>query len=498
MTTLLEIYSLSKGFPGVQALKGVQFELRRGEIHALMGENGAGKSTLIKVLTGVYTRDEGRIHMDGQLVNAESPQEAEQAGISTVYQEVNLIPDLSVAENIALGRQTKKWGLLNWSELKCRARKALARLELELDVDAPLSSYSLANAQMVAIARALDVQAKLLILDEPTSSLNEKEVAELFRVMRQLREQGTSILFVTHFLEQVYEVCDRISVLRNGEHVGTWPTVELNEKKLISKMLGREVVFQESQSKVATERGGPAFLRAEQLGRRGQIYPVDLELRSGEAMGLAGLLGSGRTELARLFFAADSADSGTLTIDSERCQLHEPRTAIRKGIAFLSEDRKSEGIFPDLSIRENLCIALQAVRGLFRPLSRKEQERLTQSAIEKLKIKTPNGEVMIKNLSGGNQQKVLLARWLIMEPRLLILDEPTRGIDIGAKVEIETIISESREKGMALLFISSDLEELVRNCQRIAVMRDRKKVGELEGESISTHDILHLIAEASA
>jgi galactofuranose transport system ATP-binding protein len=500
---LLESQGISKRFPGVQALDGVNFSVRRGEIHALMGENGAGKSTLIKVLTGVYPRDNGHVLLDGQTIDPRSPKVAEQLGISTVYQEVNLIPHLSVAENICLGREPLRFGMIHWKAMARRATAALARLDLKLDVWQELSSCSIAIQQMVAIARALDTSAKLLILDEPTSSLDAREVEELFSVMRRLRDEGLGIVFVTHFLDQVYEVTDRITVLRDGRLVGTFITAELPRLQLVSKMIGKEVTQDAKHpSLLAANQKQPnfegvPFVEARGLGRSGSIGPVNLKIRRGEVVGLAGLLGSGRTETARMLFGIDRADAGQVLLEGKPLHLRSPRSAIRAGFAFTSENRKSEGIIPDLSVRENIILAMQGVRGPWRALPRVLQEQIAERFIKALGIKTPSTEQSISKLSGGNQQKVLLARWLANQPRLFMLDEPTRGIDVGAKAEIEKLISALCEQGMSILFISSELEEVVRTCDRVFVLRDRQMVGELAGDEVSEQVIMHTIASSA-
>jgi simple sugar transport system ATP-binding protein len=460
-----------------------------------MGENGAGKSTLIKVLTGVHTPDAGEIEFNGRRIAPRWPREAEGIGISTVYQEVNLVPAMSIADNILLGRQPTLFGALRSGEMRRRAETALGRLGLKVDVRRSLGSCSLAVQQMVAIARALDIKARLLILDEPTSSLDEREVECLFDIMRRLREQGMAILFVTHFLNQVYAVSDRITVLRNGGFVGEYRTAELPRLQLISAMLGR--TFEEAQHlkgpvEVAT---GEPLLEAKGIAKRGLLNSIDVEIRSGEVVGLAGLLGSGRSETAKLLFGIEKPDSGELYIQGKPTSIDSPRSAIRKGFAFSSENRKSEGIVPHLSVRENIILAMQANRGVFRLLSVSEQRSLSEHYIRALNIKTPSPEAAIQNLSGGNQQKVLLARWLALQPRLIMLDEPTRGIDVGAKVEIEKLVHSLRAKGMAVLFISSDLEEIVRTCERVVVLRDRAKIGELSGADVQPNRIMQLIAQ---
>ena len=493
---IVRLSNVTKSFQGVKALDTVELTLRPGEIHALMGENGAGKSTLIKVLTGVHAPDSGLIEFENRPIHPRSPREAEAAGISTVYQEVNLIPTLSIADNILLGRQPQRFGLLQKRALKQRAAAALSRLGLKLDVGRMVGSCSMAVQQMVAIARALDIQAKVLILDEPTSSLDEREVEFLFSILRQLRAEGLAILFVTHFLDQVYAVSDFITVLRNGQFVGEYRASELPRLKLIGAMLGRS--FEELQHlrevpKPATNRN--VYLQARGLGKRGLMPPFDLDLAAGEILGLAGLLGSGRTETAKLLFGIETADQGSLKIAGQPVSVRSARQAIRHGLAFCSEDRKSEGLIPHLSVRENLILAMQASRGALRLLARKEQKRLAEHYITALKIKTPGAETPIQNLSGGNQQKVLLARWLSLQPKLIILDEPTRGIDVGAKAEIEKLVLSLRTQGMAVLFISSDMEEIVRVCERVTVLRDRKQVGELSGGDIQVNRIMNVIAQ---
>ncbi|MCG3126996.1 MAG: Fructose import ATP-binding protein FruK [Phycisphaerae bacterium] len=492
---LLEARGLSKSFPGVRALDRVDFNVRRGEIHALMGENGAGKSTLIKLLTGVHARDEGSVRLDGEMIRPASPRQAEALGISTVYQEVNLVPHLSIAENIGLGREPTRLGLIRWREVRRRARAALARLELDLDVARELGGCSIAVQQLVAIARALDMRAKLLILDEPTSSLDADETAELFLVMRRLRDAGLGIVFVTHFLDQVYQVADRITVLRDGRLVGEYEAASLSRLELVGRMVGREF----SAERAAPDRakagaGGQPLLDAQQLSRRGAVDRVDLSVQRGEVVGLAGLLGSGRTEIARLLFGIDRATHGGIAIEGRPVRIRSPRDAVRHGLAFTPENRKADGIVPHLSVRENIVLALQARQGIWRRISRARQEQLARRFIDVLRIRTPSPSTPVASLSGGNQQKVLLARWLATDPKLLILDEPTRGIDIGARAEIERLIDELRGEGRGVLLISSELEELVRACGRLVVLRDRRKVAELVGADVSENAVMEAIA----
>ncbi|MET9378082.1 sugar ABC transporter ATP-binding protein [Streptomyces sp. NPDC002992] len=516
-SAVLELRGVRKEFPGVVALDGVDLRLFPGEVHALMGENGAGKSTLIKVLTGVHPSDGGTFTLDDEELRITGPLQAQQAGISTVYQEVNLCPNLSVAENILIGREPRRFGLIDWPELRRRARALVRDLGLDLDIDvtAPLNSHSLAVQQLVAIVRAVDISAKVLVLDEPTSSLDRDEVRQLFAVMRRLRDKGVAILFVTHFLDQVYDICDRVTILRNGGLEGEYAIGDLSRVELVQRMIGGELVELDALSdavrtgagegaatgdRAAADADGTvagdggtgeaagqeAFLRAEGLARRGSIAPFDLDVHAGEVVGLAGLLGSGRTEVARLFFGADQSDEGTLSVEGRPTVLRTPRAAIARKIAFCSEDRKGEGLVGELTVRENLVLALQAARGWARPLSRSRQDELTRHWISALDIRPANPETQVRNLSGGNQQKVLLARWLLTDPKLLILDEPTRGIDIGAKAEIQRLVRRLSGDGMAVLFISAELEEVLRLSHRVGVLRDHSLVTTLTNDGTLT------------
>ncbi|USX29108.1 sugar ABC transporter ATP-binding protein [Oxalobacteraceae bacterium OTU3CINTB1] len=505
---VLELRGISKAFPGVQALSGVALNLYPGEVHTLMGQNGAGKSTLIKVLTGVYAPDQGEILLDGQAIYPTSTLDAQNLGISTVYQEVNLCPNLSVAENIFIGRYPRKFGGIDWRGMQQQATELLERMRIRIDVTMPLAHYPLAIQQMVAISRALLVSAKVLILDEPTSSLDEKEVDLLFSVLRGLREQGMSILFVTHFLDQTYAISDRITVMRNGEREGEYACADLSRLELVNKMVGAPAAATPDAAPASPAASNDAiaaapsklkaFLSARGLGRKGALAPMDIELREGELLGLAGLLGSGRTEAARLLFGADKADSGAISIDGKEHSFNSPRDAIAAGIGFCSEDRKHEGAILDLSVRENVILALQARMGLTRAIPLKRQQQLAEEYVKALGIKTASIETPIGTLSGGNQQKVLLARWLATEPKMLILDEPTRGIDVRAKQEIMDYVVKLCRKGMSILFISSELPEVLRCSDRIVVMRDRKTGGEYPRGALDETSVLHVIAAEGA
>ncbi|MGX6443626.1 sugar ABC transporter ATP-binding protein [Neobacillus sp. K501] len=493
---LIKAVGISKSFPGVKALSNVNFHLRRGEIHSLMGENGAGKSTLIKVLTGVHEKDEGSFYLEGKPINPVSPLDAQRLGISTVYQEINLCENLSVAENIFIGREPKKRGRIDWKEMNHLAEKILSeRLKINIDVTKILSSYSTAIQQMVAIARAVDISSGVLILDEPTSSLDKNEVKQLFEVMKKLKNEGMGIVFISHFLDQIYEITDRITILRNGEQIGEYLTKEISRTELVSKMIGREWGEDTNKKNKNIRNEQQVFVSGQNLGRRGMISPIDFSLRKGEILGLAGLLGSGRTEFAKVLFGIEKADQGILKIDHQQIRTMTPKAAVDHGLSFCPEDRKVEGIVNDLSIRENIILGLQTKRGMFKYIPMKEQREIAQKYIELLNIKTPNMEERIENLSGGNQQKVILARWLATDPKLLILDEPTRGIDVGSKTEIRKLIMDLAAQGISILFISAELEEMVACCDRVIVLRDRKKIGELNRDEMSESRIMDMIAE---
>ena len=493
---LLEMRGICKYFPGVRALENVDFTLRAGEIHALVGENGAGKSTLIKVLTGVHPKDGGEIRMEGQPIAPTSPLDAQKHFISTVYQEVNLCPNLTVAENIFIGREPKKHGMIDWKSVNRRSAELLKRLNLgNVDVTRTLDSYSVAVQQMIAIARAVDVQAKVLILDEPTSSLDENETQRLFAVVRDLKKQGLGIIFVSHFLDQIYDLCDRVTVLRNGELVGEYELESLPRVELISKMIGKELGDIQNMEKNVSAAGDEVLIQAEGLTAFGRISDFNLQIHKGEVIGFAGLLGSGRTETAELLFGVAKPEKGTLKMNGQPVHFSSPFDAMQHKVAFCPEDRKVQGIIGDLSVRENIIIGLQAKKGIWSHIPMKEQQRIADEYIKLLQIKVSSPEQLIKNLSGGNQQKAIIARWLVTQPDLLILDEPTRGIDIGTKTEIQKMVIQlAREKHMSIVFISSEIDEMTRTCTRLAVLRDRRKVAELTGDNINSDRVMAAIA----
>lgn len=496
--TVLEMRNIHKSFPGVRALQAVDFTLCEGEIHALMGENGAGKSTLIKVLTGVYEKDEGQIFIKGKegAVAIRSPQEAQKNGISTVYQEITLCPNLTVAENMFIGRTND--ATMNWKKINEDTETILKSLDIPATATQQLSNCSIAVQQMIAIARAVDMECKVLILDEPTSSLDEQEVAKLFKVMRDLKARGVGIIFVTHFLDQVYEVCDKITVLRDGQLVGEYEIKDLPRVQLVAKMLGKEL---DDMSEIKGEQAAyqeadaaTAVFEAEGLFSDAGIKPFDFHINKGEVNGFTGLLGSGRSECVRAIFGADRVLGGTVKKNGKTIKIQKPIDAMRQGIAYLPEDRKIDGIVGDLSVRDNIILATQVLKGFFKPFSKAEAIKFADEYIKLLEIKTASTETPIKSLSGGNQQKVILARWLLTHPEYLILDEPTRGIDVGTKIEIQKLVLKLASEGMSVTFISSELDEMLRTCSRLVVMRDRKVVGELSGEDLTQSKVMGTIA----
>lgn len=495
---ILQMKDIDMFFPGVKALKHAQFNLKKGEIHSLMGENGAGKSTLVKVLTGVYHKTGGTIFYDGHQIEPESPLQSQQIGISTVYQEVNLCANLTVAENIYIGREPRgKYGQIDWKTMNQKARELLKNeLGLDLEVDRVLNFYPVAVQQMIAIARAIDTQCKILILDEPTSSLSDRETERLFAIMRKLKAQGISIIFISHFLEQIYTICDRITILRDGEYVGEYECAHLERIQLISKMMGKEV--DENQIESNVDKSIPQDSNVIETSHAvvdGKVKDLTMNIKKGEVVGFAGLLGSGRTEIADMIFGLTPLSSGEIKVDGVSVKIKSPMDQMKNRIAFCPEDRKVAGIIGDLSVRENIILAMQAKDGMFKHTPMSKQRELADKYIELLRIKVSDREQLIKNLSGGNQQKVIIARWLATKPNLLILDEPTRGIDVGTKSEIEALsVKLAKEQGMSVVFISGEMGEMVRTCSRVLIIRDHEKINELNGDEISTAHIMQAIA----
>ncbi|MDQ3809164.1 MAG: sugar ABC transporter ATP-binding protein, partial [Chloroflexota bacterium] len=475
---------IGKTFPGVVALQDAWLTVSRGEVHALVGQNGAGKSTLIKVLTGAYRRDTGSVTFDGRAVDFHTPHEAQANGISTIYQEVNLVAYRSLAENIFMGREPRRFGLIDWKRMNSEAADILGRLGIHPDVSRPLNAFNVAIQQMVAIARAVSFRSRLVVMDEPTSSLDEREVETLFEVIRHLKTDGVSVIFVSHRLDELFAVCDRVTIMRDGRTVESRAMRDITRLELVARMLGKDLTevrrvgqtgFATAEHRATDER----LVDAHDLRRGRALRGASVSVRTGEIVGLAGLLGSGRTETGRAIFRADPIDSGEVHVRGKRVHFAGPADAIQAGIGFSPEDRKTDGIVPHMSVRENLTLAALPMLARHGIVDRARQRRIVDQFIQRLGIKTAGPEQKVRELSGGNQQKVLLARWLCLNPRLLILDEPTRGIDVGAKREIQALINELAEQGLGVLMISSELEELIEGCDRVVVLRDGQTVAEL-------------------
>ena len=492
---LVEIKDVSKHFPGVKALDHVSLSIRRGEVHALSGENGAGKSTLIKILTGVYTYDEGSIIFDGSPVAFKSTNESQKAGIGSVYQELNMIPYLSVAENIYIGDYPMGKTGIEWKELYENAQNQLDSLNIDVDAKKQLNELSTAQQQMVSIVRAVSRDCKLIILDEPTSSLDTKEVKTLFSLVRQLKEKGVAFIFITHRMEEIYQICDRITVLKDGHFIGTYQAEDLNQYQLVTLMVGREITQQRKQTYFSPEKDQNYVVEVRNLAKKPKVKDVSFGIPRGEIVGLAGLLGSGRTEVAEMLFGSEMPDAGEILYEGILQKNISPTKAVRAGLAFCTENRRLDGIVPNMSVKNNIVLAcMKQISRLGFVISRKRLA-LVNRYIEELRIKTPTPEQRIRNLSGGNQQKTLLARWMATNPKLIILDEPTRGIDVGAKQEVERLVQQIASQGIGVLLISSEIPELVRNCDRVIVLREGEQVGELAGAQISEEAIMQIIAQ---
>ena len=492
----LELRDISKSFGSVQANDHVDLTLRKSEILAILGENGSGKTTLMNMIYGIYYPDEGHIFVNGKEVTIRSPKDSYELGIGMVHQHFKLVDVLTAAENIVLGLPGK--GKLDMKRITEDIQKLADKYGFELDLSQKIYEMSVSQKQTVEIIKMLYRGARILILDEPTSSLDEQEVTKLFGLMRDLKARGVGIIFVTHFLDQVYEVCDKITVMRDGSLVGEYAIKDLPRVQLVSKMLGKELddlsdIKGEQPTEQKTENGEPLFETKDLCSDAG-IKPFDFYIKKGEVNGFTGLLGSGRSECVRAIFGADRVIGGTVKKNGKQVKINKPLDAMRCGIGYLPEDRKRDGIVGDLSVRENIILALQVLRGFFHPISKAEANKFADEYIKLLDIKTASAETPIKSLSGGNQQKVILARWLLTHPEYLILDEPTRGIDVGTKVDIQKLVLKLASEGMSVTFISSETDEMLRTCSRLVVMRDRKVVGELSGEDLTQTKIMSTIA----
>jgi ribose transport system ATP-binding protein len=499
---VLEVESVSKSFPGVRALQEVSLRLAPGEVRALVGENGAGKSTLIKVMTGVYQADAGEVRFGGRPVRFASPLEAQQAGISTIYQEVNLVPLMSVARNLFLNREPRRFGLIDTATMRRQAREILREYGVEVNVSRPLRALGLGAQQMVAIARAVQVDARVVVMDEPTSSLEPREVETLFNVIRRLQARGIAIVYVSHRLDELYRICDRVSVLRDGRLVHDGELADLDRLRLVALMLGREMTDVRVHGATAFgadhDAAGPAVLRATGLTRRHQLDGVTIDIRRGEVVGLGGLLGSGRSETAKAVVGDLKVDAGQVEIDGEPLRRHSTPAAIKAGVVMLPEDRKSEGIIPNLSVRENIVLAALPRLSRLGLVSKAKQDAIVATFMDRLKIKASSPEQKVSELSGGNQQKVMLARWLCLHPKVLLLDEPTRGIDVGAKAEVQAVIDELARDGLGVLLISSEIEELLEGSDRVVVLKDGQVVGELAGADLAEDTLMNTLAAGPA
>ncbi|MFL5760711.1 MAG: sugar ABC transporter ATP-binding protein [Thermomicrobiales bacterium] len=496
---LLVMEGISKSFPGVVALDNAWLRVGRGEAHAVVGQNGAGKSTLVKILNGAYRRDAGTISFDGQTVDFHTPRQAQDSGVSTIYQEINLVGFRSVAENIFMGREPRRFGFINWRKMNRKASDLLATLSVHVDVRQPLMSYNVAHQQMVAIARALSFNAKLVVMDEPTSSLDDREVEVLFQTIRHLTTSGVSVILISHRLDELFQVCDRVTIMRDGKTVEEREIASITKLELVASMLGKELIEVRREGATGfTERrrkpGEKELLEAENLQRGRELQGASVSIHSSEIVGLAGLLGSGRTEVARCIFGADPIDSGTIRFNGKVASFKTPVDAIKAGIGLCSEDRKADGIIPFMSVRENLTLAALPALASHGVIDRAKQREIVDRFVKRLGIRASGPEQKIRELSGGNQQKVLLARWLCMNPKLLILDEPTRGIDVGAKAEIQQLIDELADQGLGVLMISSEIEEIIEGCDRVTVLRDGRTATKLEGVQINQQAIMTAMA----
>ncbi|EGK07417.1 sugar ABC transporter ATP-binding protein [Kroppenstedtia eburnea] len=486
---LLEMTQIQKSFSGVQVLTDAGFSLDRGEVHALMGENGAGKSTLMKILGGIYRKDGGRVMVSGVERDISNPREATGLGIAMIHQELNLIPHLSVMENLFLGREFVfgRTGWIRWNRMKAEAKKWLEQLEMDLDPSVQTGDLSVGQQQMVEIAKALSLEAKILVLDEPTAALTNREIESLFNVIRSLKKQGVGMIYISHRMEEIFEICDRITVMRDGETVGTRISSETDMNELVRMMVGREIKNRYPRNPVPP---GEERLSVEGLTRKGEVKDVTFSIRQGEIVGLAGLMGAGRTETADLLFGIRKPDGGTIRIDGQEVRIRRPEDAIRHGIAYVTEDRKQEGLVLPLSVRENLSLPNLPSLSSWGVIHRQKEARLTEETVKTLSVKTSGPEQEIRTLSGGNQQKVVIGKWLATSPRVLILDEPTRGVDIGAKEEIYRLMDRLAREGLAILLISSDLPEVLGMSDRVLVMHEGRVTGRFEKGEATQENVM--------
>lgn len=487
---MIEMRNISKAFSGNQVLNNVQFDIVKGEIHALMGENGAGKSTLMKILTGIYTRDNGEIRVQGKLVEFKNPNEAEDAGIAVIHQELNILPDLTVCENLFLGREKTygKTAILKNSEMRKEATASLAELGLDIDVDTPARELSVGKQQIIEIAKALSTNAEVIIMDEPTAALTDREITTLFEMIRKLQNKGVAFVYISHRMEEIFAICDRITILRDGEYVATENVNETSFEKVVQLMVGRELGerFPQRNAVIGKEK-----IVVSGLTRKGYFEDVSFKVYAGEVVGLAGLMGAGRTEVVQTLFGYYQLSSGSIQIDGKQVTIRNPREAIRHGIGYVSEDRKSEGLITDFTVSENMSLP-NLVRLSSNGFMQKDKEQsLVTDMIQRLRIRTSGGTQQVKSLSGGNQQKVVIAKWLGINPQVLILDEPTRGVDVGAKKEIYSIMNELAERGVAIILVSSELPEIMGLADRVLVLHEGRLKATIEKQDMTQERIMH-------
>lgn len=484
----LQMKGITKEFPGVLALNNVDFNLKEGEVHALIGENGAGKSTLIKILSGAHQMDRGEIFINNKKVAIQNPRHAQELGISVIYQELNLVPYLSVYENIFLGREhMRNKYFIDHKENKLKAKALLEALEIKIDLEQTVAELSVAQQQMIEVAKALSMNANIIVMDEPTSALGNREIEQLFKTIKKLKSRGISIIYISHRLEELWEIADRVTVLRDGQYVATSDLKAMTKDELIKLMVGRDLTEQFPKREVAL---GEEVLRVEGLSRRGVLDDISFNLRRGEVVGFAGLVGSGRTELMRCIFGADRFEQGTIYIEQNAVEIKSPQDAIKHGIGFITEDRKRQGLMLIRPVKENITITDldQFIKHLF--IDHGQEEKTAEDLVEKLKIKTPGMEQEVRNLSGGNQQKIVIAKWLLKNAKILIFDEPTRGIDVGAKKEVYNLINLLVKNGAAVIMVSSELPEIIGMSDRVYVMSHGRITGELTAQEATQEKIL--------
>lgn len=487
---LLEMNNISKYFPGVHALEGVTFKLEKGQVFAIVGENGAGKSTLIKILSGSYSNDHGQIKIDGKKIYIRNPMHAMQLGINTIYQETSLVPEITVAENIFLGRQPTKGGRIQWKKMYDDAQRILKDLFIDLNPRTKTSNLSAAKHQLIEIAKAFSREAKIIIMDEPTASITEGDTGNLFNIIRQIVKKGTAVIYISHRLKEIFQIADMVTVLRDGKTVETMKVSQTSESDIVKYMVGRDIgdIFGEKSYEAAEE----VILEAKNLTRKGFFENISFDLKKGEILGFSGLVGAGRSEIVRSIFGLDRLDSGEIYMEGQKVNIKNSTDGINRGLAFVSEDRRTESIIQGFTVRENITLLLlRKITSRLGLISGRKESALVKKYVDEFSIKTPSIEQLVMNLSGGNQQKVALAKCLSTSPRIFILDEPTKGIDVGAKKEIHTLIKELARSGMSMIIVSSELPEIIGMCHRVLVIREGSLIKEFKKQQLNEEDLMH-------